>query len=108
MSIEKGSLIAVIGKIGSGKSSLISAIFGDMYRPEGEVVRYGNVAFVPQQAWIQNSTLRQNILFGKEFDEILYERVLDACALLPDLEVTRIFLPSSVVYVLFLGFTCWR
>lgn len=47
----------------------------------------GSVAYVPQQAWIQNETLRSNILFGAEMDERKYQNVLDACALKPDLEI---------------------
>lgn len=47
----------------------------------------GSVAYVPQQAWIQNATLRDNILFGKSYNEQKYRRVLEACALTPDLEV---------------------
>ena len=45
------------------------------------------MAYVPQQAWIQNATLRNNILFGRDFDQQLYDRVLDACALRPDLDI---------------------
>ena len=45
------------------------------------------MSYVPQQAWIQNNTLRNNIVFGKKFDERRYNRVLDACALRPDLKI---------------------
>jgi len=47
----------------------------------------GSIAYVAQQAWLQNMTLRDNILFGKSFDEQRYDMVLDACALRPDLEI---------------------
>ncbi|XP_032429695.1 canalicular multispecific organic anion transporter 2 isoform X2 [Xiphophorus hellerii] len=85
--VPQGSLVAVVGHVGCGKSSLISALLGDMEKVEGEVCVRGSVAYVPQQAWIQNATLRDNILFGKSFNESKYRRVLDACALTPDLEV---------------------
>ncbi|XP_054604932.2 ATP-binding cassette sub-family C member 3 isoform X2 [Nothobranchius furzeri] len=85
--VPQGSLLAVVGHVGCGKSSLISALLGDMEKLEGEVSVRGSVAYVPQQAWIQNATLRNNILFGKSYDERKYHRVLDACALTPDLEV---------------------
>uniref|UniRef100_A0A3B3Y3I8 ATP-binding cassette, sub-family C (CFTR/MRP), member 3 n=1 Tax=Poecilia mexicana TaxID=48701 RepID=A0A3B3Y3I8_9TELE len=85
--VPQGSLVAVVGHVGCGKSSLISALLGDMEKVEGEVSVRGSVAYVPQQAWIQNATLRDNILFGKSFNESKYRRVLDACALTPDLEV---------------------
>lgn len=47
----------------------------------------GSLAYVPQQAWIQNATLKDNILFGSELDEARYQQVIKACALLPDLEL---------------------
>ena len=47
----------------------------------------GSVAYVPQQAWIQNATVQDNILFGHEKQKTWYQRVLEACALLPDLEI---------------------
>lgn len=47
----------------------------------------GSVAYVPQQAWIQNATLKENIMFGQERKESWYHRVMEACALLPDLEI---------------------
>uniref|UniRef100_A0A673CN08 ATP-binding cassette, sub-family C (CFTR/MRP), member 3 n=1 Tax=Sphaeramia orbicularis TaxID=375764 RepID=A0A673CN08_9TELE len=85
--VPQGSLLAVVGHVGCGKSSLISALLGEMEKLEGEVSIRGSVAYVPQQAWIQNATLRDNILFGKPFNEQKYRCVLEACALTPDLEV---------------------
>jgi len=67
--------VAVVGKVGCGKSSLISALLGDMNRCEGEVNLRGEVALVPQQAWIQNETLKNNILFGKCFDTNIFNKV---------------------------------
>jgi ABC-type multidrug transport system fused ATPase/permease subunit len=58
---------------------------GEMERVRGRVQVHGRVAFVPQQAWIQNQTVRHNIIFDRKFDEYFYGRVLDACALYPDL-----------------------
>lgn len=80
------SLVAVVGRVGSGKSSLISALLGDMIRLSGAVVVPGSVAYVPQQAWIRNTTLRNNILFGSRMDEARYKQVLFACALEADLK----------------------
>jgi len=51
------------------------------------VLLQGSVAYVAQQAWIQNATVRDNILFGRPFDEERYNRILDACALRPDLQI---------------------
>uniref|UniRef100_A0A8C1QWV6 ABC-type glutathione-S-conjugate transporter n=1 Tax=Cyprinus carpio TaxID=7962 RepID=A0A8C1QWV6_CYPCA len=81
-----GSLVAVVGHVGSGKSSLLSAMLGETEKRSGAVSVKGSVAYVPQQAWIQNASLQDNILFGQEKKESWYQRVLEACALLPDLD----------------------
>ncbi|XP_042345538.1 multidrug resistance-associated protein 1-like [Plectropomus leopardus] len=85
--VKTGSLVAVVGHVGSGKSSLLSAMLGEMERRSGFVSVKGSVAYVPQQAWIQNASLKDNILFGGERKESWYHRVLEACALLPDLDI---------------------
>ncbi|XP_033725081.1 multidrug resistance-associated protein 1-like [Pecten maximus] len=85
--IPQGKLVAVVGIVGSGKSSLISAVLGELERLEGEVTLKGSIAYVPQEAWIQNMTLRDNILFGTPYREKKYRRVLEACQLLPDLSI---------------------
>ncbi|KAL6109911.1 abcc6 [Pungitius sinensis] len=85
--VKPGSLVAVVGHVGSGKSSLLSAMLGEMERRSGLISVKGSVAYVPQQAWIQNASLKDNILFGREKKESWYHRVLEACALLPDLEM---------------------
>ncbi|XP_041086711.1 multidrug resistance-associated protein 1-like [Polyodon spathula] len=87
VSIPEGALVAVVGHVGSGKTSLLSALLGEMEKQEGYVSVKGSVAYVPQQAWIQNATLRENIVFGREKEESWYQRVVEACALLPDLEI---------------------
>ncbi|XP_066120060.1 ATP-binding cassette sub-family C member 3 isoform X1 [Saccopteryx bilineata] len=85
--VPKGALVAVVGPVGCGKSSLVSALLGEMEKLEGKVYVKGSVAYVPQQAWIQNCTLQENVLFGKALDPKRYQRALEACALLADLEV---------------------
>ncbi|KAM4702820.1 ATP-binding cassette sub-family C member 2 [Rhinophrynus dorsalis] len=87
LDIKEGHLVAVVGGVGSGKSSLVSAMLGEMDHIRGHINIKGSVAYVPQQAWIQNATLKDNILFGSEMDEERYYKVLEACALLPDLEM---------------------
>ncbi|KAK1162808.1 multidrug resistance-associated protein 1-like isoform X3 [Acipenser oxyrinchus oxyrinchus] len=87
VSVARGSLVAVVGHVGSGKSSLLSALLGEMEKKNGRVSLQGSVAYVPQQAWIQNATLRDNIVFGQERKERWYQRVVEACALVPDLEI---------------------
>uniref|UniRef100_A0A8V5GWV8 Canalicular multispecific organic anion transporter 2 n=1 Tax=Melopsittacus undulatus TaxID=13146 RepID=A0A8V5GWV8_MELUD len=85
--VPSGALVAVVGHVGCGKSSLVSALLGEMEKLEGEVAVKGSVAYVPQQAWIQNATLKDNILFGQAPNEQKYQNVLEACALKSDLEV---------------------
>eukprot|EP00095_Tigriopus_kingsejongensis_P008535 snap_masked-scaffold81_size397536-processed-gene-2.2 protein:Tk08535 transcript:snap_masked-scaffold81_size397536-processed-gene-2.2-mRNA-1 annotation:"hypothetical protein OsJ_06301" len=83
--IGKGLLVAVVGQVGSGKSSLISAILGDMEKRSGQVSVHGSIGFVAQEPWIQNETVQDNILFGSQFNSDIYQRTLFACALTEDL-----------------------
>lgn len=80
-------MVAVVGSIGTGKSAIISAILGEMEKLSGNVNTFGRIAYASQQAWIQNATLQNNILFGKPMDRQRYNRVIGACALKPDLEI---------------------
>ncbi|RLU20388.1 hypothetical protein DMN91_006997 [Ooceraea biroi] len=84
LNIEKGKLYAVIGMVGNGKSSLLSAILGEMYLTEGQVKVNGNISYASQEAWVFGSTVRQNILFGEPYDRQRYHKVVKACALLRD------------------------
>ena len=83
--------MAVVGKIGAGKSSFLSALLGEMSKVSGSVAVGGKVSYVGQQAWIQNMTLQDNILFGKDMKREEYDTVVEACALASDLEI----LPSG-------------
>ncbi|XP_021964848.1 multidrug resistance-associated protein 1 isoform X1 [Folsomia candida] len=86
-SVKKGSLTAVVGTVGSGKTSLLSALLGDLKKHKGSVNIDGSVSYVAQTAWIQNASLRENVLFKDGFQEGKYKSVIDACALGPDLEL---------------------
>ncbi|KAF1562051.1 Canalicular multispecific organic anion transporter 2, partial [Eudyptes chrysocome] len=85
--VPSGALVAIVGHVGCGKSSLVSALLGEMEKLEGEVAVKGSVAYVPQQAWIQNATLKDNILFGQAPNVQKYQNVLETCALKTDLEM---------------------
>lgn len=85
--IEEGSLVAVVGSVGAGKSSLCSAILGEMEKQSGRVNVNGNIAYVAQQAWIQNATLEDNILFNNKKNEDRYFSCIRACALQSDLDM---------------------
>uniref|UniRef100_A0A3B3QHS8 Si:ch211-221f10.2 n=1 Tax=Paramormyrops kingsleyae TaxID=1676925 RepID=A0A3B3QHS8_9TELE len=83
--IKKGELVGICGSVGSGKSSLLSALLGQMKLLGGSVAVGGGLAYVAQQAWILNDSLRENILFGKEYEEERYRAVLESCCLYPDI-----------------------
>jgi ATP-binding cassette, subfamily C (CFTR/MRP), member 1 len=87
LTVGRNELIAVIGTVGSGKTSLLAALAGDMRKTGGKVHMAGTRAFCPQYAWIQNATLKENIMFGKPYSTKWYNSVIDACALRPDLEI---------------------
>lgn len=87
LEVEKGQLCMVVGRVGSGKSSLAAALLGNMDQLGGIVNVSGSTAYVAQQAWIMNDTLRNNVLFGQEPDEEKWNRSIFASALTSDLEV---------------------
>ncbi|EEC47522.1 predicted protein [Phaeodactylum tricornutum CCAP 1055/1] len=85
--VAPGELCAVVGRVGSGKSTLCSAILGETLLQSGEVQVKGKIAYASQSAWILNATLRDNILFGMPFDQEKYDKVLKACQLSHDLDM---------------------
>ncbi|KAK7899190.1 hypothetical protein WMY93_020043 [Mugilogobius chulae] len=85
--LPKGKLLGVCGNVGSGKTSLISAILEQMYLQEGSVVANGTFAYVAQQAWIFHGTVQENILMGEPFEQHKYKKVLDVCSLYADLKI---------------------
>ncbi|KAM5227722.1 ATP-binding cassette sub-family C member 6 [Ctenodactylus gundi] len=84
LSVPQGCLLAVVGPVGAGKSSLLSALLGELCKVEGSVSVQGPVAYVPQEAWVQSASVVENVCFRRELDLPWLERVLDACALGPD------------------------
>ncbi|KAH9949979.1 P-loop containing nucleoside triphosphate hydrolase protein [Amylocystis lapponica] len=87
MSVARGSLVAIVGSVGRCVSSLLQGLIGEMRKVRGNVSFGGRVAYCSQTAWIQNATLKENILFGQEYDEERYWRVVENASLLPDLQV---------------------
>ncbi|CAF1164650.1 unnamed protein product, partial [Didymodactylos carnosus] len=85
LNVNTGSLVGIMGTIGSCKSSLLQAILGEMFLVQGSSKIYGTLAYVSQTAWIFAGTIRENILFGKSFDEQKYKAVLKSCCLIADL-----------------------
>ncbi|XP_047693641.1 ATP-binding cassette sub-family C member 6 isoform X2 [Prionailurus viverrinus] len=84
LTVPQGHLLAVVGAVGAGKSSLLSALLGELSKVEGSVTIKGSVAYVPQEAWVQNTSVVENVCFRQELDPMWLERVLEACALWPD------------------------
>ncbi|CAE6465597.1 unnamed protein product [Rhizoctonia solani] len=91
MSLPRGQLCAIVGPVGSGKSSLLQGLIGEMRRESGSVTFGGSVGYCPQTAWIQSATVRDNITFGREFDEARYWEAVRVACLESDLDM----LPSG-------------
>ncbi|XP_042377107.1 ABC transporter C family member 13-like isoform X1 [Zingiber officinale] len=85
--VPKGLLVAVVGEVGSGKSSLLHSILGEMRLIQGLIISQGSIAYVPQVPWIQSGSVRDNILFGDNFDTKRYREILHACALDVDISL---------------------
>ena len=86
-SVKPGECCYLLGMVGSGKSSLIYSIIDNLYCLEGEVKKNGRIALIPQEPFLLNDTLRNNILFGKEYDEEKYQHVVEICQLVSDLDI---------------------
>ncbi|XP_034455993.1 multidrug resistance-associated protein 7 [Hippoglossus hippoglossus] len=88
--VTKGSLVVVVGKVGCGKSSLLAALTGELNRMSGVVYvadRDAGFGLASQEPWLQHASVRDNILFGKDYDPAVYQAVIEACALADDLNV---------------------
>uniref|UniRef100_A0A665WHL2 Multidrug resistance-associated protein 4 n=1 Tax=Echeneis naucrates TaxID=173247 RepID=A0A665WHL2_ECHNA len=87
LNLNSNELLAVIGPVGAGKSSLLSSILGELPHEKGALKVRGQLTYAAQQPWVFPGTIRSNILFGKELEPQKYERVIRACALKRDLEL---------------------
>ncbi|XP_076004916.1 ATP-binding cassette sub-family C member 4-like isoform X3 [Genypterus blacodes] len=87
LSLKSPQLLAVIGPVGAGKSSLLSSILGELPLDRGVLNVKGQLTYASQQPWVFPGTIRSNILFGKEMNPQKYENVLRACALKRDMEL---------------------
>ncbi|GJQ15581.1 hypothetical protein GpartN1_g7372.t1 [Galdieria partita] len=88
--VRQGQLIAIVGPVGCGKTSILSALLGEMVDdlpPERKAFVKGKVSYSPQIPWVINQTFRENILFGEAYDEERYYQTLESCALFPDLDM---------------------
>ncbi|KAF9098810.1 Multidrug resistance-associated protein 4 [Mortierella sp. AD031] len=85
MKIKPGDLVAIVGDVGSGKSSTLAAIMGQIRLMAGSRAVRGTLAYVPHDAWLLNATAKENILFGSQFNEQKYNAILRVCALNRDM-----------------------
>ncbi|XP_006459320.1 hypothetical protein AGABI2DRAFT_66472, partial [Agaricus bisporus var. bisporus H97] len=96
LEIARGQLVAIVGSVGSGKSSFLQGLIGEMRRTSGQVIFGGTVAYCSQNAFIQNATVRENVCFGRPFESVRYWKAIkDAClehdlAMLPDGDLTEV------------------
>ncbi|XP_075419651.1 ATP-binding cassette sub-family C member 4 [Tenrec ecaudatus] len=85
--VRPRELLAVVGPVGAGKSSLLSAVLGELPPQQGLINVQGRIAYVSQQPWVFSGTVRSNILFGKKYEKERYDKVIKACALKKDLQL---------------------
>lgn len=93
ISIKQGELVAVVGPVGCGKSSLLSGLLGELHLKKGSINLFGSIAYCPQQPWILNQTLRDNVLFGLDYDEAKFNMAIDVANLNSDIAI----LPAGVM-----------
>ncbi|XP_068752769.1 ATP-binding cassette sub-family C member 4-like [Montipora capricornis] len=85
LNVHNGNLIAITGAVGSGKSSLLTAILGERPLHKGSISYHGKVAYVPQIPWVFSGSIRENVLFGLAFNEEKFQQVVHICELTRDL-----------------------
>ncbi|KAJ3222253.1 Multidrug resistance-associated protein 1 [Clydaea vesicula] len=83
--IPHGSLVAVVGKVGSGKSSLLNALLGEMKKTSGSAILNGTLGYAPQQPWVQNASLKNNIIFHSTYEKDRYVSAIRVCSLEADI-----------------------
>ncbi|KAK6367899.1 ATP-binding cassette glutathione S-conjugate transporter ycf1 [Exophiala oligosperma] len=81
---NKGELTCLVGRVGAGKSSLLQALLGDLWKLSGDTVVRGRIAYAAQSAWIMNASVKDNITFGHRWDPHFYNQTVQACALVAD------------------------
>ncbi|XP_043593268.1 probable multidrug resistance-associated protein lethal(2)03659 isoform X2 [Bombus pyrosoma] len=84
INVKSGELIAVVGQVGSGKSSLLNVMLKELPLKSGTIEVNGKIAYASQEPWLFAGSVRQNILFGQKMDQFRYERVIKACQLKRD------------------------
>ena len=88
LEVKKGQLVALVGSVGSGKTSLLCSILGELINNSetGSLITSGTLAYVSQDPWMQSTTIVDNITFGKGFQKTAYGQTIQSCALTNDLQ----------------------
>jgi ATP-binding cassette subfamily C (CFTR/MRP) protein 4 len=81
INVDDKTLLAIVGTVGSGKSSLLMALLGEMPCVKGLVNVNGSIFYASQEPWIFSATIRQNILFGKDYNEKKFKQIVEVCCL---------------------------
>ncbi|KRT80296.1 ABC transporter ATP-binding protein, partial [Oryctes borbonicus] len=81
LTVERGQTVGIIGPVGSGKSSFLHAILGELHMVSGDLIVNGTISYASQEPWVFASTVRQNIVFGQEYNRHRYNDVVKVCAL---------------------------
>lgn len=85
--VRAGELMIIVGRVGSGKSSVLLSILGELPLASGRLQVRGRVSYAAQEAWIFAGSVRDNVLFGKRFDADRYKQVLQVCSLDKDIRL---------------------
>ncbi|TRY79142.1 hypothetical protein TCAL_05895 [Tigriopus californicus] len=85
-SVKAGEIVAIVGSVGSGKTSMLQAVLGEIPSNQGKINIRGRVSYAAQEPWVFAGSVRHNILFGENYDEKRYMKTLEVCALEHDLE----------------------
>lgn len=85
--IPPGTLCAITGQVGAGKSSLLHILLGELPLQSGDMHVGGSISYASQEPWLFLATVRQNILFGQEYDRDLYKQTIKVCSLEKDLQL---------------------
>ena len=85
LSVTRGQLVGITGPVGSGKTSLLMSILGELPVFSGQVSCIGKMAYVSQTPWVYSGTVRENIVFGMPFVEEKYNKIIEVCDLGKDL-----------------------
>jgi ATPase subunit of ABC transporter with duplicated ATPase domains len=89
-SVKPNELVGIVGSVGSGKTSLLMALMNELHNMKGDVEIKGRVFYVAQEPWIYSATIKENILFGNDYDRTKFNSIIDICALNEVLSVKTI------------------